>query len=300
MKFAITIPTYNRVDDLRRTCQKLKELIPVPDEVIIGVDCCTDGTVQMLTEEFPDFTVVQNKESLGEVGTRKLIMSLAKSDIIITLDDDSYPIDTNFLEQAKLVVESHPEAAVIVPLEIRDGEYNDDFKNITSSGYYVGAYANCASIVRREVFFQVDSFPSFFFINYSEPDFAVQCYSKSHAIWLEPSLMVRHHFSSVNRNSMKGHHRNARNELWSVWMRCPFPYLIPVSLFRILRQFQYACTEGLGWVVQEPLWWWFALKGLPQCLSHRQPIPWHIYYSWMKLARQPIYNYEDLKRFFNM
>ena len=50
-------------------------------------------------------------------------------------------------------------------------------------------------------------------------------------------------------------------------MRCPWPWLPVVSLFRIWRQFRYACSEGLLWALNEPWWWVNAFKGLPQCLK---------------------------------
>ena len=70
-------------------------------------------------------------------------------------------------------------------------------------------------------------------------------------------------------------------------MRCPFPPLIVVALFRIWRQFRYACSEGIAWAIREPRWWWAALRGIPDCLASRHAVPWRIYYAWMKLPRQP-------------
>jgi hypothetical protein len=59
---------------------------------------------------------------------------------------------------------------------------------------------------------------------------------------------------------------------------------------RIWRQFRYACGEGLAWAIREPVWWWSALGGISTCLQHRSPVPWQIYYAWMKLARDIVAN----------
>lgn len=300
MKFTVMIATKNRADDLRRTCQVLTQLCPPPDEVIICADGCTDYTVEMVKQEFPLFTLIENEKSIGSVASRHRILNLAKGEFVVSLDDDSYPLDPNFLEKASQILRDHPEAGVITFPELRNDDSIIKKTETLSTGYYVSAYPNCSAIMRRDLYLKSQNFPLFFQHMYEETDYALQCYSLKYAVWLEPSLTIRHHMSPVQRQPVRRHHQNARNELWSVWMRCPFPYLIPVSLFRIFRQFQYACTEGLSWAIQEPLWWLSALKGLPQCLSHRQPIPWHIYYNWMKLARQPIYIYEDLKQTFNI
>jgi GT2 family glycosyltransferase len=301
MKFTVMIATKNRVDDLRRTCQVLTQLSPPADEVIICADGCNDDTVKMVKQEFPLFTLIENEQSIGSVGSRHRILNLAKGEFVVSLDDDSYPLDLNFLDRSSQILSDHPEAGVITFPELRnDASFAKEKKETSSSGYYVSAYPNCSAIMRRDLYLKSEGFPSFFQHMYEETDYALQCYSLNKAVWFEPSLMIRHHMSSTERQPVRRHHQNARNELWSVWIRCPFPWLILVSIFRIVRQFQYACSEGLDWAICEPVWWWSALKGLPQCLRNRQPIPWHIYYNWMRLARQPIYNYEDLKQKFKI
>lgn len=292
------IATRNRAHDLRRTCQNIEIWSPQPDEVIICADGCTDDTVKMVKEEFPLFTLIENREPLGSVGSRNRIIHLSQSEFVISLDDDSYPLDPTFLERVRQVLDDHPEAGIITFPELRnDGEYVANMLP-SSSGQYISAYPNCAAVMRRKLYLKLPGFPLFFFHAYEETDYALQCYSANSTVWFEPSLIIRHHTSPLNRNSLHTHHLNARNELWSVWIRCPFPWLIPVSLFRIVRQFQYACTEGFDWAIREPIWWWSALVGLPHCIRDRQPINWRIYYAWMKLARKPISDLTDLKQTF--
>ena len=135
-------------------------------------------------------------------------------------------------------------------------------------------YANCAAAMRKVTYHKLPGFPEFFRHMYEEPDYALQCYGAGWAVWFEPSIIIRHHLSISGRNTFKTHHLNARNELWSVWLRCPWPYLPFVSLYRITRQFLYACTEGMSWVFNEPCWWLDAFFGLNKCIKKRNPIPW--------------------------
>jgi len=298
MTFTVMIATRNRIDDLRRTCENINTWSPQPDEVIICADGCTDDTVEMVRDEFPNFTLIENEQSLGSVGSRNRILHLAKGEFVISLDDDSYPLDSNFLDRARQVLDDHPEAGIITFPELRnDGTYAAN-KSPSSSGHYVSAYANCAAIMRRELYMKLQGFPSFFHHMYEETDYALQCYAAGSAIWFEPSQIIRHHESLVQRQPVRRHHQNARNELWSVWLRCPFPWLIPISIFRIARQFQYACTEGFDWTIREPIWWWSALVRIPDCIHDRQRIKWKTYYAWMKLAREKVHNTTELRHFF--
>jgi hypothetical protein len=179
------------------------------------------------------------------------------------------------------------EAAVISFPELRDdGSFAAANQTRASQGHYVSAYADCAAALRRDNYLRLPGFPRFFGHMYEEPDYALQCYAAGSTVWFEPTLTVRHHLSDANRDERLRHQLNARNELWSVWMRCPWPWLPLVSLYRVWRQFRFACSGGWRWAAIEPAWWLAALYGMPRCWRHRRPVKWSIYYRWMRLARQ--------------
>lgn len=287
MTFAVMITTRNRREELRRTLSNVQQLKPQPNEILICADGCTDNTQEMVRSEFPNCILIENEQVRGSVFSRDRLIRLAKSDIVMSLDDDSYPIDHDFFARLKELFAQYGQAAVISFPEIRNnGVFAHPTKSPSSPGHLVSAYANCAAAMRRGVYLRSQGFPIFFDHMYEEPDFALQCYALGYQVWFRPSVRIRHHVTSAHRKEIGRHHLNARNELWSVLMRCPFPQVIPVALFRIWRQFQYACREGVMWAISEPRWWTSALRGIPQCIRYRRPIPWNIYYTWMKLARQ--------------
>jgi hypothetical protein len=86
----------------------------------------------------------------------------------------------------------------------------------------------------------------------------------------------------VGRNELAIHHRHARNECWSVLMRCPFPWMPFVLLGKALSQARYASTRGWYWLRQEPVWWWQAMAGIPKAWRQRQPVRWESYRLWLK------------------
>jgi len=287
--FAIMITTHNRGADLRRTCAALTSLSPAPDEVLICADGCTDDSASMVRSKFSGFSILENAERQGSVASRDRMLRLATADIVISLDDDSYPIDQDFLARVGQVLDEHPEAAVVSFAEVRDQDCGArTAPENERRGRYVSAYANCGAAMRRDVYLKLAGFPTFFTHGYEEPDYALQCYAAGLAVWFEPGLVVRHHMSSVNRQIGRRQRLHARNELWSVLLRCPWPYLPAVALFRIWRQLRYAATQGLSDVLLQPAWWLSALGGLPRCIAGRTPIPWRAYWAWMRLARQPI------------
>jgi GT2 family glycosyltransferase len=287
-RVSVMITTRDRSADLARTLGMLANMKYRPDEIIVTADGCQDDTVELTRRNFPDCQVIVNDAPRGSVASRDRMIRQARNEIIVSLDDDSYPTNPSFFNELSNVFTEHPAAAVITFSELRDGGvYSTGMRTPVTQGHYVSAYPNCAAAMRRSLYLQQPGFPKFFQHMYEETDYALQCYADGFSVWFEPSLTIRHHVSERNRGWMRRHHLNARNELWSVWMRCPWPWLPIVSLYRIWRQFRYACTEGVRWAVQEPRWWLSALKGLPQCLKNRCAIPWSVYYSWMRLARHP-------------
>ena len=51
----------------------------------------------MVLREFPGFVVLENPERQGSVASRDRMLRLASADIVISLDDDSYPVEPDFL-----------------------------------------------------------------------------------------------------------------------------------------------------------------------------------------------------------
>ncbi|MEN3940967.1 glycosyltransferase [Prosthecobacter sp. SYSU 5D2] len=289
------ITTRNRCADLRRTLERVMRLNPAPDEILVTADGCSDGTVEMVRTDFSMCQLFVNEKNLGSIYSRDRMLRTATEDIVLSLDDDSYPVDDDFLDRLKECFARHPEVSVVTFPELRDdGSYVPPFRSPQIPGHYVAAYANGAAAMRRQDYLRTAGFPSFFLHAYEEPDYALQVYHLGRSVWFEPALTIRHHYSQANRDELRTHHLNARNEIWSVWMRCPGLWIVPVTLFRVLRQFCHAWSVGAAWVIKEPRWWWAAMKGMRNCARCRTPVPWKTYLGWMRMARMPIFSRSDL------
>ena len=150
MKISVMIATCNRCVELRRTLTKLFELDPRAGEILICADGCIDETVEMVRQEFPGCKLIENETAHGSVFSRDRLLRLAQSDIVMSLDDDSYPIDRDFLSRLGEAFESHPEAAVITFMELRGENATSAGPAVDlSRGQYVAAYPNCAAAMRR-------------------------------------------------------------------------------------------------------------------------------------------------------
>jgi len=284
----ICIATHNRCADLTRTLAALARLAPAPDEVIVVADGCTDGTVAMLRAAHPSVRLLVQDAARGSIPSRNAMAGVCGCDVFVSLDDDSYPLDADFIAQVRALFSARPRLAVA-----SFPQRTDEFPaTLTATDFgpaeFVGSFANSGAAIRRAAFRELGGYPDFFFHAYEEPDFALRCVAAGWEVRHEPALCIRHHFTSAQRHEVRTHQRHARNEFWSVLLRCPAPQLLAVALFRAARQFGYAWSRGLAWAVCEPRWWLAALAGVPRCLAARRPLPWPRYLAWMRLVRAPI------------
>jgi GT2 family glycosyltransferase len=324
MQLSVMITSRNRAADLRRTCRVLRKLNPAPLEILITADGCTDDTIEMvkagmletrnqkpevrsqkLGSKRPDYRTtddgtVSNTETLkaeigqvrlivneagkGSVASRDRMMREAKGDLVLALDDDSYPEQLDCLAHIVPLFEQNPNLA-IAHFPQRTDEYP---KTLTQTDFgpprLTRSFANSGAVLRRSTYLQLPGFETKFFHAYEEPDYALQCVAAGYEVLFTPLVTIRHHYSGVTRSEMRTHHRHSRNELWSVLLRCPFPQCLGLAAYRIFSQFRYACKRGPQWILREPIWWWQVIKGVPDCLKKRHPIPWVYYKAWLHLG----------------
>src|SRR5438270_2960075 len=233
------ITTRNRAEALERTCEIIAALNPAPDEVLITADGCADDTMHAVRRHLPQATVFTNKNARGSVASRDVMMRQASADLVFALDDDSYPEQMNcialfgrfFEEKPKLAVLHFPQRSDEYPETISQTEFGAE--HLTRS------FASSGAVLRRSTYLQLPGFESRFFHMYEEPDYALQCVAAGYEVLFSPVVTVRHHYSGQVRSEMRNHHRHSRNELWSVLLRCPFPYVAPVAIYRAATQFGY-------------------------------------------------------------
>jgi GT2 family glycosyltransferase len=283
LTISVMITTRNRAADLRSTCRVLRQADPAPLEILITADACTDETVAMLKAEMPNAKMIVNGRGKGSVASRDRMMREARGDLVLALDDDSYPEQLDCIARFVRIFEDRPQVAVL-HFPQRTDEYPETLAQ-TDFGpeHLTRSFANSGAVLRRSPYLQLPGFESRFYHMYEEPDYALQCVAAGYEVLFSPVVTIRHHYSGQARDEVRIHHRHARNEFWSTLMRCPFPFALGILAWRVFSQFRYACKRGSSWVIREPAWWCQALAGIPYCLRKRWPVSWAIYKRWLAL-----------------
>ena len=283
LNFSVMITTRNRLEDLKRTIQVMKQLDPQPSEILITADGCTDDTTTLVRKELPSARLFVNAVRRGSVASRDRMMREATGDLVLALDDDSYPEQTDCLNRLAKLFSERPNLAVV-----HFPQHTDEYPETLSRTDFAPAgltrsFANSGACLRRSIYLELPGFVPRFFHMYEEPDYGLQCVASGYEVYYTPLITIRHHWSGQSRSNLRNHRRHARNELWSTLMRCPFPYSAGLVSYRIFSQFRFACKQGFGWAIQEPAWWFQALAGIPYCLRHCRPYAWEDYKRWLRL-----------------
>jgi GT2 family glycosyltransferase len=276
------ITTSNRLEELQRTLQILGKLDPAPDEVLVTADGCTDGTAEFLSA-MPNVKFVVNQPARGSVASRDRMIREARGELVLALDDDSYPEQLDCIARFVPLFEQRSNLAVL-HFPQRTDEYPDTVAQMDfGHEKLTRSFANSGAVLHRSTYLELAGFEPRFYHMYEEPDYGLQCLAAGHDVVFSPIVTIRHHYSGQARDEIRIHHRHARNEVWSSLMRCPFPFALGVLGWRAASQFRYACRRGWSWVVREPVWWCEALAGIPYCVRKRRPVPWAGYKRWLSL-----------------
>lgn len=287
MSFSVAIATHNRASDLEHTLAQLQRLDPWPTEILVCADGCSDHTLELVRERFPECRLIVNETTLGSVVSRDRLMHEALGDLVLFIDDDSYPVEENFVALAQSVMRDAPEVAVLT-FPQRTDEFPETLdKSNFGPSQQVASFGCSGAVLRRSVYLQLPGFAKIFFHRYAEPDYVLQCMDAGYEVCLYTGLTIRHHTVPAMSDEMRTHHLHARNEFWSVLLRAPWWLVPPMMIFRVLWQMKVAYRRGRLWMRREPLWWRDAGRGMGIVWRYRRPVSFATYCAWLGLLRHP-------------
>jgi GT2 family glycosyltransferase len=267
------IASHNRREELLKTVQSCFEQDYPDKEIHVVDDGSVDGSYEAVKTQFPEVILTRNELAQGSVSSRNQIFERVTGDVLIGFDDDSRFISK---ESTRRVVERFKQEPDLGLLDFQDigpefpERIPDDSPARMEGEYYVSSFGSGRFAIRREVLDITGHYPHFFWHTYEEPDMAIRIWDCGYRCLRWNDILIWHEFSSLNRDEERTHYYHARNELLSVWMRAPVPYIIPLSLWRMFSQFRY--SQQRRWRTIEFRVWFDTLKMLKLALKHRRPV----------------------------
>lgn len=118
IKVSVSIATYNQVNFIGEAIQSvLDQQTDFAFEIIVGDDCSTDGTQQVILDyqaRYPDkIRPLLHPKNLGGAGKYNALstFAVAKGQYIATMDGDDYWISPHKLQKQVDFMESHPDCS---------------------------------------------------------------------------------------------------------------------------------------------------------------------------------------------
>lgn len=219
------IVSYNTKDLLRECLQSVqREATGLSTEVILVDNNSSDGSPQMVGNEFPDVKVICSTINLGFGAANNLAIESARGRYIVLLNSDAF-LSAGSLRTARDHMDAHPRAALAgARLVGRDASWQPSsrmFPNIVNDALVMMGLAarypkskffgrfdrtwadplepsqadwvpGAFSIIRADVLHQVGVFDTRFFMYGEEVDLCRRIKNAGHEIWYWPDIVVTH------------------------------------------------------------------------------------------------------------
>ncbi len=279
---SVVIATRNRRGCLGRTLERLLGL-PESPPVIVVDNASSDGTVEFVRRVYPSVRLITLPGNRGAVA-RTVGVRTSQTPYVAFCDDDSWwaPGSLSRLADA---FDAHPRLALVAARVLVGPEMTLDptCQAMASSplpsrddlpGPSILGFLACGAAVRRAAFLDVGGFEGRYALGGEEELLAIDLAAAGWGLAYCEDLIAYHH-PDVSGPRPGRRRVQARNALWSVWLRRPLP--------AVIRRTTRAIARG----IREPearLGLLDALMGLPWIVRNRRVIPREVEGSLRRLG----------------
>jgi GT2 family glycosyltransferase len=220
----VALVTRNRKDDLRGALRSVLEQDGNP-EIIVLDDASTDGTSEMVRDEFPAVSLHRQEEALGTTQSRNRITSLAGNNIVVHLDDDARFTSSATLTQTVADFDDPRVAIVAIPFnDVVDGSQAARNRRAPDDDLWVLAtYTGAAYAARTDLFRRVGGYDGEYWMYGEERDLSLRLLSRGFVTRMGRAEPVVHHVSPV-RSLWRSDVLGRRNEIVWTWRSFPAPW----------------------------------------------------------------------------
>ncbi|MGB5698607.1 glycosyltransferase family 2 protein [Muriicola sp.] len=230
--------------------------------VILADNASTDGSIAFVKKNFPEITIIQNKQNGGFAKGYNDALAHVDADIYCLLNSD-VEVTPQWLTPICQMFEAHPEAAIIQP-KILDLLQPDRFEYAGAAGGFIdqlgypfcrgrifqslekdhGQYNDIREIfwatgacmfIRKKVYHDLGGFDEDYFAHQEEVDLCWRAQNRGYKVFYVGTSEVLHLGGSTLSNmNPKKTYLNFRNSLFSITKNLPRKKALVLILFRLL------------------------------------------------------------------
>lgn len=220
---SVVIPTYQRVDKLLETLERILVCNPRPDEIILHIDGDDDVTeLAIRNSRFQKVKIIRSVTQVGPGGGRNRAIAQAKHSIVASFDDDSYPLDSDYFARLIRLYDAFPQAAIIGAAIYHQNEAIATDEMTTS---WVADFVGCGCAYRKEVFQQTTGYVQLpVAYGMEEVDLSLRLHDLGWGILRSPWLRVFHNTKLEHHASSHVTAASIANQALLTYLRYPPTY----------------------------------------------------------------------------
>ena len=210
---SVVVLNWNGRDCIRLCLRSLLSQTYSNYEVIVVDNASTDGSAEIVEEEFPEVRLIRNKRNLGFAAGNNVGIKAARGEFIVLFNNDAFA-DENWLARLVDEVSRDPKVGIAsgpiyycepkdvvwcagARLDLATGmawhlaQYEREFTPCGDVDYFPA----CALLVKREVFDRIGLLDERFFVYAEDPDFCLRARWAGFRLKFVPDAVVYHRVS---------------------------------------------------------------------------------------------------------
>jgi glycosyltransferase involved in cell wall biosynthesis len=274
MDATVVITTKDRKDDLRAAVASALKQTGAAIEVLVVDDGSTDGTSDMIREEFPAVRLHREERSQGYIVQRNKAATLAKGAVIFSIDDDAAFSSPHVVAQTLAEFTDERIGAVAIPFaDVNKSPVVHQRAPGDDDVYVANTFIGTAHALRRDLFLKLGLYRTQLFHQGEEMDYAIRMLDAGYYIRLGSADPV-HHYESPRRDITRMSLFGRRNDVLFAWHNAPHPLVY--ILGTTINGMKHGLKLGRPLLMARGLW-----RGYMACFSERRqpvkPDTWRLY-----------------------
>ena len=289
---SLVISVWNRIDDLRENLTALRAQTVVAREVIVVDNDSTDGTPEMVIEEFPEVHLIRMPHSkYGACETFNVGFASARGEFVGILDDDVV-LPPDYVAKMLEKFDAEPETTAVLSPKVLEPEMPDWYKDspAVNTERYMATFRGCASMARKALIRECGYYDIRLFIFGNERDLTTRLLNRGYRVKMVPSIEVFHKAPFGMRHGKRSLYYHVRNFWMYAFKYLPWSKVLGFP-FAFLKKGLGGKKQGKGGDVTDAVgtiglmesirgvkWgWWVCVKAtfaaiwqLPYCIRHRE------------------------------
>jgi GT2 family glycosyltransferase len=278
MEASILIVSKNRKQALEKTLLLLKPMLDFSKhEVLVFLDGSTDDSMDLINA-MNWVTWCFDAKGIGASPARHYLYPKAKGHYLIGFDDDSHPLNSDFIERITFIFDTNPKLGIISFEEIK-GLFKSEEEALKSGysqpeEYLTNEFIGCGFAIRKKVYEATHGFPVWMDIYGEESCLSIEVLSKGFDILFTNAIKVNHRVDKEARKQSGKNYFRFERQLKNTTGYYLVYYKHPV--FKILKLYwhnfkKYALTDFTCFKLFFKVGFGLCYD-LPKILKYRQPV----------------------------